>query len=197
MFPQVLLAVLGIIQALAFELVWEQGVGGLGRWREAGAYAAGVLQVAAILLGVIVVWAMYASMVLRFTWAPRFRDLLIPFVLGIAEFVVIGLMAPERLAVWFLGMAAIFALAMATTFETFRAAILREDADGPPLREQLASYLPGSTALLGLLVCALLARLYGPTSAISLVALGGANLGLLAQLAVFRSFWQQDLAESD
>jgi len=66
LFPEVLLAVLGIIQALALELVWEEGVGGLDRWRAVGAGLAGVLQISAILLGVMVVWLMYATMVMRF-----------------------------------------------------------------------------------------------------------------------------------
>lgn len=193
LFPQVLLAVLGIIQALALELIWEKGVGGLGRWRAVEAGAAGVLQVSAILLGIIVVWLMYATMVMRFAWMPRFRDLLTPFVFGISEFLVIELMAPERLAAWFAGMAAIFALAMAMTFETFYAVILREEPDVPSMRQQASSYVPGVLALVGLLVCALLARRFGPDSRVIVAALVAANLGLLGQMAVFRSFWRRDL----
>jgi len=193
MFPEVLLAVLGIMQALALELLWDEGVGGLGRWREAGALPAGVLQVVAMFLGVVVVWVMYASMVLRFRWMPRFRDLVVPFVLGVSEFLLVELMAPARLALWFAGMAAVFAMAMTMTFETFRSAILAHEVEGPPLREQLWSYAPGAAALVGLLACALLARRFGPDSPVSLATLALANAGLLGQLAVFRAFWQSDL----
>jgi hypothetical protein len=196
LFPEVLLAVLGIIQALALELVWEEGVGGLDRWRALGAGLAGSLQISAILLGVIVVWLMYATMVMRFVWTPRFRDLVMPFVFGIAEFLVIEWMAPERLAAWFLGMAAIFAFAMAMTFETFRSVIFREETEIPTMRQQASSYVPGGVALVGLLACAAVAHRFGPASPASAAALALANLGLLGQIAVFRTFWRRDLADA-
>jgi len=196
MFPEVLLAVLGIIQALALELVWEEGVGGLDRWRAVGAGLAGGLQVSAILLGVMVVWLMYATMVMRFVWTPRFRDLVMPFVFGIAEFLLVEQMAPERLAAWFLGMAVMFAFAMAMTFETFRSVIFLEESDIPTMRQQASSYVPGAIALVGLLACAAVAHRFGPASPASAAALGVANLGLLGQIAVFRTFWRRDLADA-
>jgi hypothetical protein len=199
LFPQVLLAVLGVIQALALELVWSKGVGGLDAWRAAGAYVAGVLQIVAILLGVVVVWAMYANLVMRFSWMPRFRDLLTPFAIGISEFLVVEWMTPDRLPAWFVGMALLFAISMGTNFETFRGAILPADdvKRVGSLREQLGSYVPGGVALVALLACALLAHAFGPASWVSVVALLAASGGLAAQLLVMRRFWREDLAETD
>ena len=93
-FPSVLLGVLGIIQALALELLWGKGVGGIGRWQALDAELAGWLQVGSVFLGIVVVWVMYATLVLRHSWVPRFVDLFFPFVLGIFEFLLVEMMAP-------------------------------------------------------------------------------------------------------
>ena len=71
-FPSVLLGVLGIIQALAMELLWEQGVGGVANWRAIDAEPSGWLQVSAIFMGIVLIWIQYAILVLRFSWVPRF-----------------------------------------------------------------------------------------------------------------------------
>jgi len=163
-----------------------------------GPRAAGVLQISAILLGGVVVWAMYANLVMRFSWMPRFRDLLMPFAVGIADFLVIEWMTPDRLALWFAGMAGVFAVAMGTNFETFRGAILR-DEEGmakTPLEEQLASYLPGVTTFVALLGFVLISHFITPDSWFNLATLIAANAGLAAQLVVLRNFWRDDLAET-
>jgi hypothetical protein len=192
-FPSVLLGVLGIIQALALELLWDEGVGGLDRWRALDAALAGWLQVVAVFLGVIVLWLMYATLVLRFAWVPRFADLVFPFVLGALEFLLVEWTAPEHIAAFFLGLATIFVLGGAMTFSTFRIMIDAGDLPGLPLRAQIAGYAPTAVVAGALVTCALVAGSAGPASPATVACLGVANLGLVAQIQMFRRYWWADV----
>ncbi len=194
-FASVLLAVLGVIQALALELLWEQGIGGIDRWRDAGAALAGWLQIASVFQGVVVVWTVYATLVLRFSWVPRFRDLVFPFLVGALEFGLVALMQPDRLASWFALLGVIFATMSSISFATF-AAIYREGGHerDPWDREQLMSYVPSVAAAASLLGFALGAWLFGATSWVAFIGILTANLGLAFQLSVLRRFWHADVA---
>jgi hypothetical protein len=193
-FPSVLLGVLGIIQALALELLWQEGIAGLDRWRALEAGLAGQLQVLSVFLGVIVTWLMYATLVLRFAWVPRFADLVFPFVLGALEFLLVEWTAPERIAAFFLGLALIFGLSASMTFWTFRAMIAAGDVADRPFRVQIAGYYPAAIAVAALAVCAWWAGAAGPASRVTTACLVAANLVLLAQIAMFRHYWRMDVA---
>jgi hypothetical protein len=196
-FPSVLLGVLGIIQALALELLWEHAIGGIGRWQALGAGLAGWLQVGSIFLGVVVVWVMYATLVLRYSWVPRFFDLCFPFVLGVLEFLLVELTAPDRIAAYFALLALVFVVASGTTFSIYRTMFEAGDAPRVSLRRQLVGYVPAGAAAVTLLACAAVAGATGPASTATLVCLLAANAGLLGQLATFRHFWQADLTRQD
>ena len=194
LFPSVLLSVLGVIQALAFELLWEEGLPGIARWRAAGATATGVLQAAAVFQGGIVMWALYASLVLRLRWLPSIRDLVVPFVLGALQFALVELMAPERLPWWFAVLALIFTLAMATNYAAYAAAARLDPAALPDAGGQaLGSYTPSIAVVAGLVACAGLVAWTGPTSPAATAAVLAANAGLLVQLLVLRRYWNRDL----
>ncbi len=192
-FPQVLLAVLGIIQALALELLWERGIAGLDRWEAIGAAMAGALQALAVFLGIVLLWLLFATMILRFQWVPRFGDLLSPFVLGGLEFMLIEWMAPEHLARWFFLLAVIFVVASFTTYATFRAAMTEEESDWTHA-EHLLSYVPSVAIVVVLLGCAAAVRHSGPQAA-GTATLLVANAGLLVQLLAVRVYWLRDVGE--
>lgn len=186
--PQVLLGVLSILQALALELLWEQGVGGLGGWREAGALANGLLQVSCTFLGIMVVWLMYASLVLRFSWVPRFVDLLLPFVLGVLEFGLISLMTPERAPAYFGLLALVFVVAAATNYGIYAA--ISADTTQAIESTGLQGYGPTVVSTVALLISAALSAYFGAASWVTGACLIAANAGLLAQVGTFRSFWR-------
>ncbi len=184
-----LLGVLGILQALVLELLWNQGVGGLGRWDAFGARAAGLVQIAAVFLGIVVIWLMYASLVLRFSWVPRFQDLVAPFVIGLLEFGLISTLGPDRVP-WFLGLLAVlFVVAAGTNFGIYRA-VLAHQIDG---QDQLSNvddgYLPSALTVVWLVIATPLSAWAGPGSPLTLLALGGALTGLGAQIYMFWKFW--------
>jgi hypothetical protein len=194
LFPAVLLSVLGVIQALAFELLWEEGLPGLARWRAADATATGVLQAAAVFQGGIVMWALYASLVLRLRWVPSIRDLVVPFLLGALQFALVELMAPANLPWWFAVLALVFALAIATNYAAYAAAARLDPVSLPEAGQQaLGSYVPSLAIVAALAACAALVAWTGPASPVALGAVLAANAGLLTQLLVLRRYWNRDL----
>ena len=193
-FPQVLLAVLGILQALALELLWERGVLGLDRWREVDALAVGVAQAVAVFMGVVLIWVLFATVVLRFSWLPRYRDLVFPFVLGALQFMLVESMAPEAISRWFALLALIFAVASIGSYQTFAAAIAEDPAADAEVGVELASFVPSAVIVALLLVSGLGVSWAGPDSWTAWIALVLANAGLVAQLWVLRVYWRRDLA---
>jgi len=192
-FPSVLLGVLGIVQALVLELLWERGIGGIDRWREIGAGLAGWLQILSVFLGVVVVWLMYATIVLRYSWVPRFADLVFPFVLGALQFLLVEQTAPERVAHFFVLLATIFVVSASMSFFIYQAMSRGGDLPARPRREQLRGYVPAAVASLALLLCGALSGRAGAASPVTAACLLAANLGLALQIGVFRFYWKTDV----
>lgn len=190
------LGVLGILQALALELLWEQGVGGLDHWQAIGALATGVLQVTGMFLGVVVIWLMYASLVMRYRWVPHFQDLVFPFVLGVLEFGLIGLMGPDRVGAFLLLLAFVFLVSSATNYGIYQR-VLRQHPERGSMSAGRVGYGPAATNVLLLPPAAGLAAFFGPASWVTTLCLLGANVGLVAQIGVFARFWQESMAKRD
>jgi len=199
-FPSVLLTLLSIVQALALEVLWssiqesshlfERGFGLLIGW----------LQVSAVLLGIIVVWLFYSSLMLRLSWLPSTRDSVLPFVIGMLEFSLAELLSPEYLALWFYLLASMFALCSVTSMMTFKKA--RLDPQNAGFFENFMPYSRASLAApLGFFVLLLgfggVVQLFGPRGFVALAAIAAANAFLVLQLLVIRYFWNRSLGLSE
>lgn len=107
--PAVVLALLGIIQAFAVELLWsfvvseptlyETNVEALIIW----------LQIAVLLAGILIIWLVYAINVARFVWIPSIGEFISPFWVGFLQFFTIHSLGFENPGYWFLGLATIIA----------------------------------------------------------------------------------------
>lgn len=108
--PNVLLTLLSIIQALALELFWAEAqsldLSFEFSWLMVGLW----LQVAATFLGILVIWVVYATTVMRFSWTPGISDSIVPFFVGVLQFVLIESLGPDSAAAWFYSLAAVFAV---------------------------------------------------------------------------------------
>ena len=122
LFPSVLLTVLSMIQALALELLWTRLRESPYLWTAGWDAVLGWTQVAAMLLGFLVVWLFYVSIVMRFRWLPSLQDSVVPFAIGILEFTLVDLMGPDSLPLWFYGMALIFAVSTWASHTIYRRA---------------------------------------------------------------------------
>ncbi len=100
--PSVLLTLLSIIQAIALESLWDHA-----RHRpELYAYSwdalLGWLQIAVTLNVIVLIWMVYVGLVMRFRWTPAMTDSILPFLVGLIQFLMIDLMGPENLGKWIL-----------------------------------------------------------------------------------------------
>ncbi len=101
MFPTIYLTMISMIQALALEVLWsavsEREY--LRAWNSEAVI--GWLQVAAMALLLFYIWNAFATTVIRYRWVFSTRDSAVPFVAGIAQFSLIGLIQPGTVHVWF------------------------------------------------------------------------------------------------
>jgi hypothetical protein len=112
-FPSVLLTLTSIIQAIALESLWSR----FSELAEPDGFLAipveAWLQSGAMLLAIMVLWIYYAQLVMRLVWVPRLADSLIPFALGVAQFLEIDTLGREDVALWLAPFPVIFLLCFA------------------------------------------------------------------------------------
>ncbi len=121
-FPAVLITLLSIIQALALEFLWNHLHQRPDLYELGWPAVAGWLQIAATFNGLILVWLVYVGTVMRFRWTPTTGDSVLPFFVGLIEFLMIDLMGPENIGRWFVVLAIIFAAMELGNHRTMRRA---------------------------------------------------------------------------
>ena len=109
-FPMVLLTLLSIVQAIAFELLWAALHDHPEFYQLSWDALIAWVRVATTLFGIILIWSSYATNVMRFRWAPSSSDTMFPFLIGIVQFTMIDHLGTEDTAVWLFCMAVLFAL---------------------------------------------------------------------------------------
>lgn len=82
MFPMVLLTLLSIVQALALEFLWDHMRHRGDLFELSLAVIPGWLQIAVMFNLIIIIWLMYAGMLMRFRWTPTTMDSIFPFLAG-------------------------------------------------------------------------------------------------------------------
>ena len=126
-FPAVLLTLLSIVQAIALESLWNK----LVSHPDLFAPTLQALQIwlqFTISLGVIILlWLTYVGLTLRFRWTPAFSDSVLPFLIGLVEFLLIELIEPGKLGLWMLTLAVVAVLSITIDFRLMRRA--RQDPD--------------------------------------------------------------------
>lgn len=139
-FPTVLITLLSIIQALALEFLWGHIHHRPDLFEPGWPAVAGWLQIAATFNGLILIWLVYAGTVMRFRWTPTTGDSVLPFFVGLIEFLMIDLMGPENIGRWFIVLAIIFTAMSVGNHRTMRRA--RSD---PANKEFFASVAPATS----------------------------------------------------
>ena len=108
MFPMVLLTLLSIVQALALEFLWDHTRHRTELFEISVAVIPGWLQIAATFNVIIIIWLMYAGMLMRFRWTPSTMDSVFPFLVGLIQFLMIDMMGAEHFALWIIVLALTF-----------------------------------------------------------------------------------------
>lgn len=142
----------------------------------------------------MVLWIYYAQLVMRLVWVPSLADSLIPFALGIAQFLEAYLLGKSNVALWLLPFPMIFLLALAAWHLTLARA-QRE----PENTEVIEAFMPesriarfgpmfGSVLLLALLTLAIWIRPSASTPALAIL-----NLLMLGHLGLQGSYWRSSV----
>ncbi|MFK7863031.1 MAG: hypothetical protein AB8B95_02275 [Pseudohongiellaceae bacterium] len=121
-FPIVLLTLISIIQALALELLWSKVMESrfLFNWDVSALVGWGMVSVS--LAGILQIWVMYSTLVIGFTWKPSLRDSILPFVIGIQQFLMVTLISSTFNVMWLYVLASIFLVGNGIAHTTFRRA---------------------------------------------------------------------------
>lgn len=127
--PTVLLTLLSIVQAFSLELMWAYVTTHSDLYEFSFEALLSWVQILATFLGVLVIWLIYASLVMRFRWVPTTSDSVFPFIIGIIEFTLIAALGPHLLWRWFLILALIFAVMAWVSQVTLRRARLDGEND--------------------------------------------------------------------
>lgn len=123
-FPSVLLTLLSIVQALALELLWARLHENDHPFELSWLSAITWLQIAATVLGLVLIWVVYAGNAMRFRWVPSTSDSVYPFFIGFMQFLLIDNMHPDTLGWWLICMAVIFGVMIWVSHTTMRRARL-------------------------------------------------------------------------
>ena len=198
--PAMMLTVLSMIQALALELYWGKIVSSPFLWAGGWEAIIGWLQLLAMFMGILLIWVLYVSFVLRFTWLPTLEDTLVPFLIGALEFAMVDTLDPHLLGPWMLLLCAVFVLAIVTSHTTMRRA-RREpenayffDALGPASWRDFSSSAL-IVGVLGLFGTLLLIIEFDPY--LALAALLAAIAALSFQYIQARKYWMHSLVPDE
>ncbi len=198
--PHVLLTLLSIIQALALELFWAE-VQTLDALFTLSWLAFSLwVQVSATFLGILVIWVVYATTVMRFNWVPGISDSVVPFFVGLLQFILIESLGIQSAASWFISLAVIFALMHGESHMIMRRA--RRDPDNVEFFRQVNPATARDSIPPALMVVSLLGMgiyvLAVPDSAWVIRAGFLAGFLLLIWHLVFMAmFWKRTMGELD
>ena len=135
----VLLTLLSIVQALALEFLWDHTRHQTEIFEISIVALLGWLQFAVSLNVIIMIWLMYAGMLMRFRWTPTVTDSIWPFFVGLIQFLMIETMGPGNLALWIIVLALIYGT---TDFINHRA--MKRARTDPANREFFDLFLPAT-----------------------------------------------------
>ena len=192
-FPTVLLTLISIIQALALELMWSKIVE--SDWLLILDFQAliGWGMVIAAFLGILQIWVMYSTMVMGFIWQPYLRDSIVPFIIGIQQFMLIALIGEEFTTLWLYVLGSIFISGNWVSHSSFRRARQdpeNEDFFGTVKPATLRDFWPVMTIVLSLVVMGIAIDMTHNQTWLPLLALVFANAVLVYQTFSFRRLWR-------
>ncbi|MCZ6890055.1 MAG: hypothetical protein O7H39_16335 [Gammaproteobacteria bacterium] len=195
-FPTVMLTLLGIIQALALELIWAHLTEAPSLYTFTFTAVMMWLQIAATLIGIFLIWLIYASNVMRFRFVPTTADSAFPFLIGIVEFTLISFLGMETVSQWLLTMALIFVVMSWVSQSILRRARLDGDNDEYFSQVQPASWRDfylSIGAVAWLTLAAAYVGLTGDRGWPAMILIASVSVLLSYQTYLTNMFWNRSL----
>lgn len=192
-FPAVLLTLISIIQALALELMWSKILESNWLWALDLQAIIGWGMIAGVFLGILQVWVMYSTMVMGFVWQPYLRDSIIPFIIGIQQFMLIALVAEDFSTLWLYVLGSIFITGNWVSHSSFRRA--RQDPEndeffGRTKPAKLRDFWPAMSIVSVLVVFGIAIDVTQNQTWLPIAALVFSNGVLIFQTFLFRRMWR-------
>lgn len=196
-FPLVLLTLISIIQALALELMWTKIISAdyLGDFSLSTLVTWGMISVT--LMGILQLWITYSTLVIGFTWRPGISDSIIPFVIGIQEFLMIDLISESFNVLWLYVLASLFIVGNWVAHTTFKRARLEPENKGFFRNRKAASLkdFRGAITIIALLVVfGMLITVLENSDWVALLAMLIANGALIYQMLNSNRLWNDIMA---
>ena len=197
-FPAVLLTLLSIVQALALELLWSHLRETSYLFEFSWISALSWVQIFATFLGLVLIWVVYASNVMRFRWVPVTSDSVYPFLIGILEFMLIETLGPDEIGLWLIYLALVFGMMIWVAHTNMRQA--RKDPDneaffGSYQPAKLRDFYPQIAIVSTLVLVGIFFRISDDRGWLAMLALLATN-GLLGwQFYITSVFWQLSVAD--
>ena len=199
-FPTVLLTLLSIVQALALELLWAHlhEADYLYEWSWFAALAWG--QIIATLSSLILIWVVYAGNVMRFRWVPAIGDSVVPFAIGLMEFMMIETLHPDQLGHWLIYLGIVYA-AMTWTSHIIMVRARQEPDNhayfSKMARAQRRDFVPEILLVCSFAGIGIVISLSHNTGWIAMLAVCLTNGILLWRFYGTAEFWNRSIAEDD
>jgi hypothetical protein len=196
-FPMVLLTLLSIVQALAFELLWGEIHQHPEFYEWTWVAVAGWIRIMTTFLGVILIWHSYAANSMRFRWVPSMGDTLFPFLVGIIQFSMIDRVGHEYLSQWLFLLAVLFGvMTWISQNDMVRARQEIENAEFFKNREKatLKDFRPAILIILSLCVLSLAVWLTNDNPWLSGFASFVALSVIFIQMVITDKFWKWSMS---
>ena len=192
-FPTVLLTLISIIQALALEILWSKAVESDWLWALNFQAAIGWGMLLVAFLGILQIWVMYSTMVMGFIWQPYLRDSIVPFIIGIQEFLSITLIGESFNTLWLYVLGSIFISANWVSHSSFRRA--RQNPENEEFFSKMSpatlrDYWPAMAIVSSLVFLGIAIYLTQNQNWLPLLAIVFANAVLVQQTFNFRRLWR-------
>jgi hypothetical protein len=197
-FPMVLLTLLSIVQALALELLWSHLSESDFLFHLSTITVISWIQILATFLSLVLIWVVYASIMMRFRWVPGTSDSIFPFVIGLFEFMLIESLGQDEVGLWLILMAALFGMMVWVSHVTMRRA--RRDNDNDLFFSAFApavlrDFIP-QLSVVGILALAGVYVLVSGNTALVAMLMVLATCGLLCwQFYEAAQFWERSVGK--
>ena len=194
----VLLTLLSIVQALALEFLWDHMRNRTELFEWSLAVVPGWLQMAATLNIIVLIWLIYAGMLMRFRWTPSLGDSVFPFLVGLIQFLMIDIMGDRYFALWITILGLAFGVMILVNHNAMRRA--RKDAANIEFFSQyksatVADFVPQIIVISVLLIFGAAIAVFSNVQWLRVLALAVAFIVLALETNNARRYWSESMGE--
>ncbi|NKB32397.1 MAG: hypothetical protein GKR91_04795 [Pseudomonadales bacterium] len=191
-FPIVLLTLVSIIQALALELMWGKITAADYLWQFSLDTIVTWGMISATLMGILQLWITYSTLVIGFTWRPDISDSILPFVIGLLEFLMINLIDATVNPFWFYVLALLFVITNWVVHTTLRRARRELENEAFFRNRAPATWWDFRGAMVTIVLFVLFGMsitVFNSLTWLALLGIATANVVLVVQMSISSRLW--------